>query len=153
MSTPATSVRVVQRFAAPPARVFDAWLDPVWIGKWMFGPALRDEEVLRIEVDPRVGGAFSFVVRRQGRELDHLGRYLEIDRPRRLVFTWGVDSAEAADRSRVEIDIAPLSAGCELTLVHHLHPDWLAYAERTQAGWTKMVGVLAVQLDGPPAAA
>ncbi|WP_335342470.1 SRPBCC domain-containing protein [Polycladomyces zharkentensis] len=61
------------------------------IGKWMFGPAHpeREEEVVRISLDPRVGGSFSFVVRRQGQEMDHVGEYLEIERPRRLVFTWG----------------------------------------------------------------
>jgi len=93
------------------------------IGKWMFGPALRDEEIVRLSLDARVGGSFSFVVRRQGEEIDHMGEYLEIDRPRRLVFTWGI-RMETADSSRVTIDIAPLEKGCELTLVHELHPDW-----------------------------
>ncbi len=66
-------VRVVRSFAAPAERVFDAWLDPTSIGKWMCGPALRDEEVLHLEIDPRVGGKFSFLVRRQGTEIDHVG--------------------------------------------------------------------------------
>lgn len=90
MSTaPRINVRVTRRYTAPPERVFDAWLDAEMIGKWMFGPALRDEEIVRLSLDARVGGSFSFVVRRQGEEIDHMGEYLEIDRPRRLVFTWG----------------------------------------------------------------
>jgi uncharacterized protein YndB with AHSA1/START domain len=60
------SVVVTHRFAASPERVFDAWLDPALIGQWMFGPAVREEEVLRLATDPRVGGSFSFLVRRQG---------------------------------------------------------------------------------------
>jgi uncharacterized protein YndB with AHSA1/START domain len=60
--------RVTRRFSAAPERVFDAWLDPEMIGRWMFGPALRDEEVLRIAVDARIGGSFSFVVRRKARK-------------------------------------------------------------------------------------
>ena len=88
MSTaPRINVRVTRRYTAPPERVFDAWLDAEMIGKWMFGPALRDEEIVRLSLDARVGGSFSFVVRRQGEEIDHMGEYLEIDRPRRLVFT------------------------------------------------------------------
>jgi uncharacterized protein YndB with AHSA1/START domain len=137
-------VRVVHRFKAAPERVFDAWLSPEFIGQWMFGAKLRDEEILRIAIDARVGGSFSFLVRRQGEEIDHAGRYLEIDRPRRLAFTWGIGSG---DSSRVVIDIVPLETGCELTLTHELHPDWVDYAERTEAGWTKMLGALTAVLE------
>lgn len=140
-------VRVIQSFRASAERVFDAWLDPQMIGKWMFGPALREEEVLRIAVDARQGGAFSFLVRRNGAEIDHVGEYLEMDRPRRLVFTWGIKSVATTDSSRVTIEIVPRGTGCELTLTHELHPDWVDYADRTQAGWTKMIGVLAGNLD------
>lgn len=132
-------VTVVHRFKAAPERVFDAWLSPDLLGQWMFGAKLRDEEILRISVDGRVGGSFSFLVRRQGEEIDHVGKYLEIDRPRRLVFTWGIGEG---DSSRVIIDIVPSGTGCELTLTHELHPDWADYAARTEAGWTKMLGLL-----------
>jgi uncharacterized protein YndB with AHSA1/START domain len=137
-------VRVTHRYAASPQRVFDAWLSPDMIGKWMFGAALREEEILRIEVDPRVGGSFSFLVRRQGQEIDHIGRYLEIDPPRRLVFTWGI--AQFGGESRVTIEIVPAGSGCELTLMHEIDPAWAEYADRTREGWTKMLGVLATVL-------
>jgi uncharacterized protein YndB with AHSA1/START domain len=140
------NVRVTRRFSALPEQVFDAWLDPEMVGKWMFGPALREEEVVRITLDPHVGGSFSFVVRRQGQEIDHVGKYLEIDRPCRLVFTWGVADMEGSS-SRVIIEIVPLETGSELTLTHELHPDWADYASRTEAGWTKMLDVLAATLS------
>ncbi len=66
-------VRVTRRFTASAERVFDAWLDTALLGMWMFGPPLRDEEVLRLTLEPRVGGSFSFLVRRQGQEIDHVG--------------------------------------------------------------------------------
>ena len=135
------SVLITRRFDASPERVFDAWLDPEMIGRWMFGPTLRDEEVLRLSVDARVGGSFSFLVRRQGQEIDHVGTYLEIDRPRRLVFTWEI-AQHSADESRVIIDIVPLETGCELTLTHEMHPKWAEYASRTEAGWTKILEAL-----------
>ena len=134
------TVTVRRRFAAPAERVFDAWLDPEMIGQWMFGPNLREEEIVSLTVDPQVGGRFSFLVRRQGKELDHVGKYLEIDRPRRLVFTWGI-AGISVDETDVTIEIVPLDAGCELTLTHR--KVWTDYAERTEAGWTTMVGVLA----------
>lgn len=138
-------IRVERRFAVSAERVFDAWLDPAWIGRFMFGPHLRDEQVVSLENEPRVGGAFHYRVRRGGTEIDHTGTYREIERPRRLVFTWGID-AEQGDLSVVTIEIAADSDGCVLTLTHKLHPDWAEYAERTQAGWTKIVGDLAAAL-------
>lgn len=139
--------RVTQHFNVAAERVFDAWLNPALIGQWMFGPALREEEVVRLTVDAHVGGAFSFVVRRQGQEIDHVGEYLELERPRRLVFTWGI-RGHSADESRVIIDITPLAHGCELTLTHEMSPKWADFVERSRAGWAKMVGVLADQLAG-----
>ena len=135
------SIRVTRRYAASAERVFDAWLDPATIGRWMFGPAVRDEEVLHLRVDARVGGGFSFLVRRDGQEIDHVGTYREIDRPRRLVFTWGI-AGESRDESQVTIDIAPLESGCELTLTHEMDPRWAEYAARTEAGWTRMMEAL-----------
>ena len=146
MSEQPIQVRIKRRFSASPERVFDAWLDPTMIGQWMFGPALREEEVLRIAVDARVGGSFSFLVRRQQQELDHVGKYLEIDRPRRLAFSWGIGTA-SEEESRVTIDIAPQGAGCELTLTHRMHPKWAEYAGRTEAGWTRMLDELAKALS------
>ena len=139
-SAPPVTVTVKRRFAAPPEQVFDAWLEPKQVAQWMFGPSVRDEEIVRIEIDPRVGGSFSFVVRRQGQEIDHVGEYLEIDRPRRLAFTWAV-GARSPDDTHVIIDLAPLGAGCELVLRHER--VWADYAARTAQGWTTMLDAAA----------
>ena len=144
-ATPNVKVSVSRHFDASPERVFDAWLDPEMIGKWMFGPALREEEVLRIVADGRVGGAFSFLVRRQGQEIEHVGKYREIDRPRRLIFTWGV-AGESEDESLVIIEIVPQGTGAELTLTHEMDAKWADYASRTEAGWAKMLEALAATL-------
>ena len=134
-------VRVTHRFAAPPERIFDAWLDPKWIGRWMFGPILREETVLHIQTDPRVGGSFSFKVRRQGQEIDHVGTYRKIERPRRLSFTWGV-VGESEDEGLVTVGIVPKENGSELTLTHEMDPKWGEFAKRTEESWAKMLGVL-----------
>lgn len=138
-------VRVNHRFPASAEAAFDAWLDPELIGKWMFGPAVRDEKVVRTLIDPRVGGAFSFVVRRQGKEINHLGEYLTLERPHRLVFTWTTaDSLPAT--SRVTIEILSLENQCELTLTHEIQPEWLDYAARIEESWSKMLHVLEATL-------
>lgn len=140
--SPTVTVSVTRQIAAPPEQVFDAWLDPVMIGKFMFGPRLRDEEVVHLHVDARVGGTFSFLVRRQGTDIDHVGHYRELNRPRRLVFTWGIAGA-SADESVVSIEITATGTGSELTLTHEMDARWAEYAGRTEAGWTKMLGSLA----------
>jgi uncharacterized protein YndB with AHSA1/START domain len=140
-------VRVSRRFEAPAELVFDSWLEPARIGTWMFGANVRDEEVLHLEVDPRIGGSFSFLVRRQGTEFDHVGTYREIDRPRRLVFTWGI-AGESAGESVVTIDIRPTASGCELQLTHLMDPKWAGYASRVESGWTTMLNKLAGAASG-----
>ncbi|MDB5334508.1 MAG: hypothetical protein JWN70_127 [Planctomycetaceae bacterium] len=143
--SPTVTVSVTRQFAATTEQVFDAWLDPAMIGKFMFGPQLRDEEVVHLKVDARIGGTFSFLVRRQGTEIDHVGHYRELDRPRRLVFTWGV-TGSSAEESVVCIDITATGTGSQLTLTHEMDSKWAEYASRTEAGWTKMLGALAAAL-------
>jgi uncharacterized protein YndB with AHSA1/START domain len=134
-------IHVTHAFSAAPERVFDAWLKPDMIGIFMFGPRLRDEEVVHLKTDPRVGGTFSFLVKRQGMEIDHVGTYREIVRPRRLVFTWGI-AGHASEESVVEIDIVPTTRGCDLTLTHRMDPKWAEFADRTRTGWTTMLNAL-----------
>ena len=143
--TDTPTIRVERTIQASAARVFDAWLDPVWIGRFMFGPHLRDEQIVSLSNQAHVGGVFNYRVTRQGVEINHTGTYREIDRPRRLVFTWGVDT-EQGDLSVVTIEIVAEGESCILTLTHNLHPDWAEYAERTQQGWTKIVGDLVAAL-------
>lgn len=138
-------IRIERRLSASPERVFDAWLDPTWIGRFMFGPHLRDEQVVSLKNEPRTGGTFHYRVMRQGAEIDHTGTYRDIDPPHRLVFTWGVNE-EQGDLSVVTIQLSTDGDGCLLTLTHQLHPDWADYAERTQQGWIKIVADLVAAL-------
>jgi len=140
------TVRVTRRFDAAPERVFDAWLDAGTARRWMF--ATETGQMVRAETDPRVGGRFVFVDRRDGRDVEHVGEYAAIERPRRLDFSF---SADGSPPTPVTVEIAPREGGCELTLTHELHPDWADYAERTEAGWKKMLdGLAAVLGEGRP---
>ncbi len=133
-------VRVTRRFGASPERVFDAWLDPDSARRWMF--ATPTGLVVRAEIDPRVGGGFRFVDRRDGEDVEHLGTYLQLDRPRRIVFAFSVP-AYSADADRVTVDIVPLATGSEVTLSHELRPAAAGYARRTEDGWRRMLDGLA----------
>lgn len=133
--------RATHRFSAAPERVFDAWLDPEKIGKWIFA----DEEIVHVQMDPRVGGDFSFKARRGSEEIDHIGTYREIDRPCRLTFSWGIVGDEGSDL--VSVNFVRLDAGCEVTVTHELHPDWVEYQDRTAGAWAKMLASLDRFLD------
>jgi uncharacterized protein YndB with AHSA1/START domain len=136
-------VRVTRRFEASAERVFDAWLDPERARRFLF--ATPAGEMVRAEIDPRVGGAFNFTERRGSQDAEHIGEYLEIDRPRRLVFTFHTER-NSTDLSRVTIDIVRLEKGCELTLIHEIDPKWADYKDRTEAGWTMILNSLAATL-------
>lgn len=135
-------VRVARRFNASAEHVFDAWLDPAIAGKWLFAtPAGR---MVRVAIDARVGGAFTFVDRREGEDVEHTGEYIEIERPHRLVFDFSVPKY-AKEVTRVSIDIVALQSGCDLTLTHeNVFPE---YAGRTENGWRTILDGLAATLS------
>jgi len=134
------TVKVSRRYAFPPERVFDAWLDPALAGRFLF--ATPEGQMLKVEIDARVGGRFLIVERRGERDDAHEGQYLEIDRPRRLVFTFGDDIA--FDATTVTVEISPTQDGCELVLTHiGVGPEWEA---DTKAGWTGILEGLAASL-------
>jgi uncharacterized protein YndB with AHSA1/START domain len=130
-------VRITRHFDFPPERVFDAWLDPHTAGRWLF----TDEKgtITRCEIDARVGGKFLIVDRRPVGDVDHIGEYLQIDRPRRLVFTFAVPRYSPLE-TRVTLDIVPSGKGCDLTLTHeNVLPEW---TEQTQQGWGMILDAL-----------
>lgn len=143
---PKPAAIAVQTFKVPRQRVYDAILDPAMIARFMFGPLLRAEEILHIRNEPKIGGAFSYKVRRGDLEIDHIGAYLELDPPSRIVFTWSVAGHGDDDPSIVTIDITPIADGCSLRLVHEMAPEWASFVDRSREGWQKMLGVLATLL-------
>ena len=135
-------VCVTRRFNTSPERVFDAWLDPDRAAKWLF--ATPTGEMVRVEIDARVGGSFVFVDRRNGEDVEHTGEYLEIDRPRRLVFTFGVPKYSPLF-TRVIIDIVARDDGCELTLTNEDVPP--EYLSSNEEGWTRIFDQLVETLS------
>lgn len=134
----------VQTFKVAPQRVYDAILDPAMIARFMFGPLLREEEILHITNDPKVGGQFSFLVRRGDTEIDHVGTYLELASPTRIIFTWAI--APEKDGSTVSIEITPTTEGCSVRLTHTMPPEYADFVDRARGSWEKMLGVLATLL-------
>jgi uncharacterized protein YndB with AHSA1/START domain len=144
--TTQTSSRVVvtHRHAASPERVFDAFLDVQIARRFLFATATG--EMIVAEIEPRVGGRFTFTERRPDMgDVRHVGEYLEIDRPRRLVFTFGVPQFDPR-MTTVTIEIRRDGDGCALTLTHDGVPP--EYAERTHEGWSRILAGLLPAYDG-----
>jgi len=143
MTSTAPVVRVTHRFRASAERVFDAWLDPAMARRFLF--TTPTGEIVRADIDARVGGTFVLTDRRDGEDVEHTGEYLELDRPRRLAFTFRVPKYSQAE-DRVEIEIVPLESGCELTLTHTLAPEAAEWADSAAEGWTGILRGLAKAL-------
>ncbi|ATY33161.1 SRPBCC family protein [Sphingomonas psychrotolerans] len=138
-------LKVTRAFATSATRAFDAWLDPADAARFLF--ATPDGEMIRCEIDPRVGGGFTLTERRAAGDAEHRGRYLEIDRPRHLVFLFAADPADEGEWTRVTIDIVDTPAGCTLTLTHEMDPQWAVYEDQTRKGWTTILESLARILE------
>ena len=140
-TTPFVEIRLAQRFDAPAERVFDAWIDPSIAGRWLFATASRP--VPRVAIDARAGGEFRFENRCRGENVVQAGRYLEIERPRRLAFTL-LARPQSSDLTRVRVEIESEENGCRLTLVHEsvLRDE----APRVEGRWAGMLYGLATIL-------
>jgi uncharacterized protein YndB with AHSA1/START domain len=130
--------RASRRFDVTPDRVYAAWLDPAKIRDW-FGPGLGP--MVRIDVDARVGGRYSWVQRRGEQDVEHVGEFLAMDPPRRLAFTFAVPPDPS---SRVVVDIVESGPGrSEATVTHEIPAEWAAFVPKSVEAWSKMLEAMA----------
>lgn len=134
---------MIHPFDAPAERVYEAFLDPSTAGKFMF--ATPGGQLLRAEVDPRVGGAFRFTERRAQFDADHVGTFLELVHPTRIVFEFAAGRLGdvGPDRTPVTITIEPNGTRCKLTLSHPLPPQFLNMKDKSIQGWKTILDRLA----------
>jgi uncharacterized protein YndB with AHSA1/START domain len=143
-----TTVTISHRYEAAPERVFDAFLDVTIARRFLFATATG--EMIDARIDPRVGGRYAFVERRPDMgDVEHVGEYLEIDRPRRLVFSFGVPTFDPG-MTVVTVDIRPDGEGCALTLTNDGVPA--AYVEANRDGWSRILAGLLPACDDVRAA-
>jgi uncharacterized protein YndB with AHSA1/START domain len=113
-----TSVRITCLLKATPDRVFDAWTKAEQIARW-FGPspAFGCETP---EFDCRVGGAYRLrLIAPDGDVYCVFGKYLELDRPNKLAFTWQwEESSFDTGESQVSMEFIPDEDGTRLVIIH-----------------------------------
>jgi uncharacterized protein YndB with AHSA1/START domain len=109
---PERFLRMTRQFDATPERVFDAWTNPDLVGRWLFtSPA---DEAYTAQLDARVGSTWTISARREGVDYTASGEYLEVDRPRRLVFTFAMLQF-SPNSDRITVEFAPSGSGCLMT--------------------------------------
>ena len=81
-------VVITRTFNGPARIIFDAWTKPELIMKW-WTPKSFGITFISCEADVRPGGTYRFVMGHPSfdQPMAFVGRYLEVDPPRRLVWT------------------------------------------------------------------
>ena len=122
---------------AAPEDVFRAWTDPERMQRW-FGTKKQI-------VNPKVDGLFYLAMEHQGRIWPHYGRYLRLEKPRVIEFTWMSEGTEGRE-TVVTIELVARDGGTQLTLNHAGVPD-TELGRGHQQGWTSIVAEFAKSLE------
>jgi len=128
---------VSRTIKAPVDKLFNAWLDPKMLAKFMTpGEGMT---VPRATTDPVEGGKFNIIMATPDKELPHHGVYKTITPHSKLVFTWV--SAHSIDGSTVTLTFKPVNGGTEV----HLHQVKFADEDMRNnhiGGWTAILAQL-----------
>ena len=143
MTDTTTQLEIVEQTVRIEARletVWTFWTDEARICEWMG---------IEAELVPETGGTFR-VVLEEGPVT--LGEFLELDPPRRLVFSFGweggaLGGALPAGSTQVEITLEADADATVLTLRHELPSP---YAADHAKGWAHFVGRLVARLGPVP---
>jgi uncharacterized protein YndB with AHSA1/START domain len=132
------ALTVTRLINAPIDKVFNAWLDPVMLARFMIpGDGMS---VPHCTTDPRVGGRFAITMKAGDQELPHAGTYTEITPHSRIAFTW--ESPHSIDGSTVTLSFGAKDQGTEVTL-HHVKFASAESRDNHEKGWGAILGSLA----------
>ena len=130
-------LRMTRTFDATPDRVFAAWTDPEQFGQW-FGPV--GVKTVSCEIDARVGGAWGLVGEHDNARMAVSGKYVEIEPPDRLVYTFawhekGDFALPRGQESVVTVVFTPVGQRTEMTFTQAVFRNEEAVAAHNR-GWT-----------------
>jgi len=141
-----TEITVSRTVAATPERIFDVWIDSKSPGSLWYG-------LERVILNPVVDGLFYHAVKFEGHVWPHYGRFIRLDRPRCLEFTW-VSEATKGIETVVLVTLEPKGAETEVTLRHSgVVDDEMGRGHKQ--GWTWLLDMVAERFaksqSSPPA--
>ena len=134
-------VHINLQYNVSPEIIFDAWIKPDIVRKWLFAGSAS--EIVKVDINPIAGGNFSILEWDRGNReyIDHYGKYAEIIRPHRLVFTLEVPK-HFSDITQVTIEIEPIENGCELKLT-----QIGVSKDKTEKSWKDMLQQLKLVVE------
>jgi len=139
------TITVTRRVAAPPERVFAAWIDAEQLAAWWW-PQLPGTTY---RVDARADGRFLIHGPAIGATIS--GVYSAVDPPQRLAFTWNWENdgeGEAVVADTVVVTFEPDDGGTRTTVAHTSsahEPDGA-----TEQGWSDVMDRLVDHVGGQP---
>ena len=139
-----TSLRLVRVIKAPAERIYQCFLDPDAMAKWLPPNGFTGKVH---SIDAKVGGSYRMSFNTIDRKWGHSfgGKYLELVPGRRIVHTDKFESDDpimgGADM-KVTIDFKPVPGGTELTIVQEGIPAGPA-ADGAPYGWSQSLDNLA----------
>jgi uncharacterized protein YndB with AHSA1/START domain len=137
---------VVRTFNAPPDIVFEAWTKPALLKRW-WAPKSLGVSLFECEQDLRVGGAYRYAFGRDPKNPEvFTGRYLEVDPPKRLVYTQVYERMAHAGEAVVTADFEQSEGRTRLTL-RQLFPSKEVLEGALASGMERGMRVTLDQLD------
>ena len=138
------TLRLTRIFDAPRERVFDAWTDEKQFAEWFGPPGVT---TVYCNLDVRVGGGWRLLGRNEERSFAVSGKYVEVERPERLAFTWawhdkGDHAQPREHETTVWLEFRSVAGGkTEMTMVHGAFLDRTGVANHNR-GWDGSFGKL-----------
>lgn len=136
------TLNIKHTIKAPIEFVFNAWLDPKLMAKFMTpAPHMTTTDVT---TNPVEGGGFKLMMNNAGNKMPHYGEYIKIEPYHKLVFTWL--SHVSVDDSTVTLDLSEKDGGTliELTQIKFLNEE---LRDRHIQGWNGILACLDTTLE------
>jgi len=114
-----TEINLTRTIDASPEQVFDAWLDHTCPGSPWFGVPKA------IVYPPQVDSLFYSMYQLEGREIAHYGRFIALQKPRKIQHTW-VSEATRGMESIVTLSfeaVLSVESAQQKTQVHIHHAN------------------------------
>jgi len=142
-----TTLTMTRQFDVASESVFDAWLNPEMMKKWFFTLEGTNQVA---QNNAQVGGTWEIVDQRDGKDYRAIGEYLEIDPPKKVVFTFKMPQFSELEDT-ITVELKELQQGCEMTFSQNIHVqhevDWTPediekalgeYSDGSEHGWNLM---------------
>lgn len=110
-----TEINLTRMIDAQPDEVYEVWLDKTSPGSPWFG-------VPKVILNPKIDGLFYSMYQIEGREIAHYGRFITLEKSRKLQYTW-VSEATYGIESLLTILFEPVDGRTQVSVNHSNVPD------------------------------